>query len=344
MRVRVRVRVLPLASREEAAVCAGFCADVCLRGYLRAAGAQAPDPELRSPQDLPGLDSQRESLEQPFLSVFKRGRRRVPVRSLGKVVHYAKVQLRFQHSQVGTRRGARGARAPPAAGPQLLRPALAPPGRQRLLSGAVPLPPVLPGARPRRAHFPGAGHAQRGKAPGEAGPLPPGSPAQPSPVLWQGLLPLMELSVGPLEGSAEPAFQVTGVWGTGAGPGLPQGREHGARACLFLRRHTSTCQAAGRTAGRGPPELHLWPRHWPAVLAGAIGSSQGLCAAPAGASRVGRPPSAPCPPPTGPLPAPLLVLCPSPAERDRWLYYLEKQMALAGGLRRCNSAPPQVSA
>lgn len=71
---------------------------------------------------------------------------------------------------------------------------------------------------------------------------------------------------------------------------------------------------------------------------------QGLCGALTGASPEGRAPSPPCPPPTGPLPAPLLVLCPSPAERDRWLYYLEKQMALAGGLRRCNSAPPQVSA
>lgn len=33
--------------------------------------------------------------------MFKEGRRRAAVRSLGKVVHYAKVQLRFQHSQVG---------------------------------------------------------------------------------------------------------------------------------------------------------------------------------------------------------------------------------------------------
>ncbi|KAF5920302.1 hypothetical protein HPG69_007608, partial [Diceros bicornis minor] len=49
--------------------------------------------------DIQSLESQRENLEQPFLSVFKKGRRRVPVRTLGKVVHYAKVQLRFQHSQ-----------------------------------------------------------------------------------------------------------------------------------------------------------------------------------------------------------------------------------------------------
>lgn len=31
-------------------------------------------------------------------------------------------------------------------------------------------------------------------------------------MLWQGLLPLMELSVCPLEGSREHAFQITGVW------------------------------------------------------------------------------------------------------------------------------------
>lgn len=75
---------------------------------------QAPSPELCSPQDIPDLESQRENLEQPFLSVFKKGRRKVPVRNLGKVIHYAKVQLRFQHSQVGPGRAkwGGGARVP----------------------------------------------------------------------------------------------------------------------------------------------------------------------------------------------------------------------------------------
>lgn len=83
----------------------------------------------------------------------------------------------------------------------------------------------------------------------------------------------MELSIGPLEESTEPAFQITGVWGTrGPAPGHRQDREHFARACLFLRGHTSTCQAAGRAAGQGPPELRTWPRSWPTVPAGAIGS------------------------------------------------------------------------
>ncbi|XP_070259924.1 pleckstrin homology domain-containing family N member 1 isoform X2 [Myotis yumanensis] len=128
--------------------------------------------------DLPGLESQREHLDQPFLSVFKKGRRRVPVRNLGKVVHYAKVQLRFQHSQA---------------------------------------------------------HGSEG-------------------LTFQGLLPLVELSICPMEDSREHAFQIT-----------------------------------------------------------------------------------------GPLPAPLLVVCPSQAELGRWLYHLEKQMALLRGLQRCHSAPPQVS-
>lgn len=54
-------------------------------------------------------------------------------------------------------------------------------------------------------------------------------------------------------------------------------------------------------------------------------------------------PSPHCSPLTGPLPAPLLVVCPSQAELGRWLYHLEKQMALLRGLQRCHSAPPQVS-
>ncbi|XP_058408534.1 pleckstrin homology domain-containing family N member 1 [Diceros bicornis minor] len=143
--------------------------------------------------DIQSLESQRENLEQPFLSVFKKGRRRVPVRTLGKVVHYAKVQLRFQHSQDTS-------------------------------DCYLELFP---------SHLYFQAHGSKG-------------------LTFQGLLPLMELSVCPLEGSREHAFQIT-----------------------------------------------------------------------------------------GPLPAPLLVLCPSQAELGRWLYHLEKQMALVGGLRRCHSAPPQ---
>ncbi|XP_069320736.1 pleckstrin homology domain-containing family N member 1 [Eulemur rufifrons] len=143
--------------------------------------------------DIPGLDSQPEALEQPFLSVFKKGRRRVPVRNLGKVVHYAKVQLRFQHSQ-------------------------------DVSDCYLELFP---------AHLYFQAHSAEG-------------------LTFQGLLPLTELSVCPVEGPQEHAFQIT-----------------------------------------------------------------------------------------GPLPAPLLLLCPGEAERDRWLYHLEKQAALVRGLRRCHSAPPQ---
>ncbi|XP_036163344.1 pleckstrin homology domain-containing family N member 1 isoform X4 [Myotis myotis] len=145
--------------------------------------------------DLPGLESQREPLDQPFLSVFKKGRRRVPVRNLGKVVHYAKVQLRFQHSQDAS-------------------------------DCYLELFP---------SHLYFQAHGSEG-------------------LTFQGLLPLVELSICPMEGSREPAFQIT-----------------------------------------------------------------------------------------GPLPAPLLVVCPSQAELGHWLYHLEKQMALLRGLQRCHSAPPQVS-
>jgi hypothetical protein len=50
---------------------------------------------------------------------------------------------------------------------------------------------------------------------------PLGSPCSPSyPVLWQGLLPLTELSIYPLEGSREHAFQITGVWWASPNPAL----------------------------------------------------------------------------------------------------------------------------
>lgn len=56
---------------------------------------------------------------------------------------------------------------------------------------------------------------------------------------------------------------------------------------------------------------------------------------------MGCQPSPPWSSATGPLPAPLLVLCPSQAELSRWLYHLEKQMALVGGLPCLHLAPPQ---
>ncbi|XP_045437164.1 pleckstrin homology domain-containing family N member 1 isoform X3 [Pipistrellus kuhlii] len=135
--------------------------------------------------DLPGLESQQEHLDQPFLSVFKKGRRRVPVRNLGKVVHYAK----------------------------------------DVSDCYLELFP---------SHLYFQAHGSEG-------------------FTFQGLLPLVELSICPMEGSREHAFQIT-----------------------------------------------------------------------------------------GPLPAPLLVVCPSQAELGRWLYHLEKQMALLRGLQCCHSAPPQA--
>ncbi|XP_059233014.1 pleckstrin homology domain-containing family N member 1 isoform X1 [Mustela nigripes] len=148
-----------------------------------------PGPDLR------GLESQPENLEQPFLSVFKKGRRRVPVRDLGKVVHYAKVQLRFQHSQ-------------------------------DISDCYLEL---------FHSYLYFQAHGSKG-------------------LTFQGLLPLMELSVCPLEGSREHAFQIT-----------------------------------------------------------------------------------------GPLPAPLHVLCPSQAELGHWLYHLEKQIALVRGPQLCHSVSLQGS-
>ncbi|KAM6173134.1 LOW QUALITY PROTEIN: pleckstrin homology domain-containing family N member 1 [Erethizon dorsatum] len=145
--------------------------------------------------DIPGLEVQPEGLEQPFLSVFKKGRRRVPVRNLGKVVHYAKVQLQFQHSQ--------------------------------------DVSDCFLELFPSHLYF--QAHGSEG-------------------LTFQGLLPLSDLSICPLEGCREHAFQIT-----------------------------------------------------------------------------------------GPLPAPLLVLCPTEAELSSWLYHLEKQMALVGGLQRCHTALPQGS-
>lgn len=145
--------------------------------------------------DIPGLENQPENLEQPFLSVFKKGWRRTPVRNLGKVVHYSKVQLRFQHSQDTS-------------------------------DCYLELFP---------SHLYFQAHGSEG-------------------LTFQGLLPLTELSICRIDGSREHAFQIT-----------------------------------------------------------------------------------------GPLPAPLLVLCNSEAELSHWLYHLEKQMALLGGLQRCHSSPPQSS-
>ncbi|XP_044919382.1 pleckstrin homology domain-containing family N member 1 isoform X3 [Mustela putorius furo] len=245
-----RVFVAPssiLRGRERASgfcTCEWWCVCIAHLGimYLRAwawvgqlAAGQAPSPELCSPQDLRGLESQPENLEQPFLSVFKKGRRRVPVRDLGKVVHYAKVQLRFQHSQDVSdcylelfhsylyfqARGSKGLAFQVGGSRQRGRPGVA--GESSLLGGGYPCPP--------------------------------GSPSPPSlHVLWQGLLPLMELSVCPLEGSREHAFQIT-----------------------------------------------------------------------------------------GPLPAPLHVLCPSQAELGHWLYHLEKQIALVRGPQLCHSVSLQGS-
>ncbi|XP_007506402.2 pleckstrin homology domain-containing family N member 1 [Monodelphis domestica] len=47
--------------------------------------------------DIPGPESHKENTDQPLFSVFKKGRRKMPVRNLGKIVHYSKVKFKFQH-------------------------------------------------------------------------------------------------------------------------------------------------------------------------------------------------------------------------------------------------------
>ena len=94
--------------------------------------------------------------------------------------------------------------------------------------------------------------------------------------------------------------------------------------------HTCICRAGAEGSGLGASR---------AVRVVISGSPQ-----PLRSLSCGRWPSLLCPSPAGPLPAPLLVLCPSQAELDRWLYHLEKQIALVGGVPRCHPAPPQVSA
>ncbi|XP_015357050.2 pleckstrin homology domain-containing family N member 1 isoform X2 [Marmota marmota marmota] len=193
--------------------------------------------------DFPGLENQPENLEQPILSVFKKGRRKVPVRNLGKVVHYAKVQLRFQHSQDTS-------------------------------DCYLELFP---------SHLYFQAHSSAG-------------------LTFQGLLPLVELSICPLEETGEHGFQITGMWRTLAS------QKGASQPGPWINLH--------RSLGEGPV-LGLW------------------------GSKLGPTSAHTAPPPPGPLPAPLLVLCPSEDELRCWLYHLEKQMALVGGLRRCHSVPPQ---
>ncbi|NXP79487.1 PKHN1 protein, partial [Ramphastos sulfuratus] len=51
-------------------------------------------------QYIPGkAKNQKENLEQRFPSLFKKGRRKMVVRNMGKMIYYSKVKFRFQHCQ-----------------------------------------------------------------------------------------------------------------------------------------------------------------------------------------------------------------------------------------------------
>ncbi|XP_029434804.1 pleckstrin homology domain-containing family N member 1 [Rhinatrema bivittatum] len=50
-------------------------------------------------KDLMNREAQKENLDQRFLSIFRKGRKKTVVRNLGQMIHYAKVKFKFQHCQ-----------------------------------------------------------------------------------------------------------------------------------------------------------------------------------------------------------------------------------------------------
>ncbi|NXF05319.1 PKHN1 protein, partial [Smithornis capensis] len=50
-------------------------------------------------QIIQNQENQKENLDQRFPSLFKKGRRKMVVRNLGKIIYYSKVKFKFQHCQ-----------------------------------------------------------------------------------------------------------------------------------------------------------------------------------------------------------------------------------------------------
>ncbi|XP_063799203.1 pleckstrin homology domain-containing family N member 1 isoform X1 [Pseudophryne corroboree] len=46
-----------------------------------------------------GSDVQKDNVDQRFLSIFRKGKKKTIVRNMGQMIHYSKVRFRFQHSQ-----------------------------------------------------------------------------------------------------------------------------------------------------------------------------------------------------------------------------------------------------
>ncbi|XP_069805109.1 pleckstrin homology domain-containing family N member 1 [Dendropsophus ebraccatus] len=46
-----------------------------------------------------GNDVQKDNVDQRFLSIFRKGKKKMIVRNMGQMIHYSKVKFRFQHSQ-----------------------------------------------------------------------------------------------------------------------------------------------------------------------------------------------------------------------------------------------------
>ncbi|KAM8927340.1 pleckstrin homology domain-containing family N member 1 [Pelodytes ibericus] len=50
-------------------------------------------------KDIGNHDVQKDNLDQRFLSIFRKGKKKTIVRNMGQMIHYSKVKFRFQHSQ-----------------------------------------------------------------------------------------------------------------------------------------------------------------------------------------------------------------------------------------------------
>ncbi|XP_053307929.1 pleckstrin homology domain-containing family N member 1 [Spea bombifrons] len=50
-------------------------------------------------KDFGSQDAAKDNLDQRFLSIFRKGKKKTIVRNMGQMIHYSKVRFRFQHSQ-----------------------------------------------------------------------------------------------------------------------------------------------------------------------------------------------------------------------------------------------------
>ncbi|NXR37963.1 PKHN1 protein, partial [Zosterops hypoxanthus] len=63
------------------------------------ASSNSSSPFPAAPGIIQKQENQKENLDQRFNSLFKKGRRKMVVRNLGKMIYYSKVKFKFQHCQ-----------------------------------------------------------------------------------------------------------------------------------------------------------------------------------------------------------------------------------------------------